>query len=130
MKSRRHPGAAAGDESTARHQYGPAVAGVIPPPPAPSRERRTPPVTFSARPTGSPSKVTDLLNSESQQAERRYTAVAQRPVPSRGAEEDSVMPQNFLDCRREQVLLSLRGWLQPREKEALSERPWTAGEKR
>jgi len=44
MKSRRHPGtAAAGDESTARHQYGPAVARVIPPPPAPSRGPRTPP---------------------------------------------------------------------------------------
>jgi hypothetical protein len=46
--------AAAGDRSEQRHQYGPAGYRVIPPPPAPSRGRRTPPPgVFSTRPTGS-----------------------------------------------------------------------------
>jgi hypothetical protein len=66
---------AAGDRSTQRHQYGPAGLRVIPPPPAPSRGRRTPtPGVFSTRPTGSLRRHRTHHTHRAQQAHRTYTA--------------------------------------------------------
>jgi hypothetical protein len=77
MKSRRHPDVVAtGDGSTQRHQYGPAVTRVIPPPPAPSRGRRTPPrVVFSTHPTGSLRRRLTHHTHRARQAHRTYTAI-------------------------------------------------------
>jgi hypothetical protein len=83
MKSRRHPDVvAAGDGSTQRHQYGPAITRVIPPSPAPSRGRRTPPPRHRcATPYGLRSATAGLLHSHrARQAHRTYTAIA--PPPS------------------------------------------------
>ena len=83
------PDAAAGDESTRRHRMGRLLRS-IPPPTGPSRGRRTPPPRrLFHSPYGLATKVTGLLHSQSQQAQRNYTAVAQTPG---GLTEASLRP--------------------------------------
>jgi hypothetical protein len=66
---------AAGDGSTQRHRYGPAPLRVIPPPPAPSRPRRTPPpVVFSTYPGAR--YEDDAPTTLTEGARRNYTASA------------------------------------------------------